>query len=165
MATAYLSLGSNIGDRKSFLLRARNLLLNAPGVRIVIPSPIYQTEPVGGPPDQEPYLNAVLLVETVLPPHELLDKCREIEDRLGRERPERWAPRTIDLDLLLYDDLVHHDEELELPHPRMHERTFVLTPLADVAPDLVHPRLERTVRELLGELSDAPDVEQISIVW
>jgi len=165
MATAYLALGSNIGDRKNFLLRARSLLLKTPGVRITISSPLYQTDPVGGPPGQKSYLNAVLRLETGLPPHELLEKCQEIEDRLGRDRPERWSPRTIDLDLLLYDDLVSRDAHLELPHPRMHQRAFVLVPLADVAPDLVHPRLERTIRDLLEMLAEGPAVKRILKDW
>ena len=138
-ATAYIALGSNLGDRRQFLEQALQLLRQAP-VQIVRVSSYHETAPVGGPPGQGAYLNAAAELETDLPPRDLLHLLLDIETRLGRIRQERFGPRTIDLDLLLYGDTNSDDAELMLPHPRMHERLFVLVPLAEIAPRARHPR-------------------------
>jgi len=148
-ATAYIALGSNLGDRRRFLDQALQLLREQPHVRVRQVSSYHETKPVGGPPGQGAYLNAAAELQTDLPPHEVLRLLLEVESRLGRVRQERFGPRTIDLDLLLYEEATRADEELTLPHPRMHERLFVLRPLAEIAPCARHPRLGLTVREML----------------
>jgi 2-amino-4-hydroxy-6-hydroxymethyldihydropteridine diphosphokinase len=148
-ATAYIALGSNLGDRRRFLDQALQLLREQPRVTVGRVSSYHETEPVGGPPGQGPYLNAAAELQTDLPPRDLLRLLLEVETRLGRVRQERFGPRTIDLDLLLYGDVMSDEAELTLPHPRMHERLFVLRPLAEIAPRARHPRLGLTVREML----------------
>jgi 2-amino-4-hydroxy-6-hydroxymethyldihydropteridine diphosphokinase len=152
MTTAYIALGSNLGDRDDYLARALTALRHCGGVEVTRVSPLYETRPVGGPAGQGAYLNAVAEVRTDSAAHELLDVLLTIEQSLGRVRRERDGPRTIDLDLLLYGDLVHSDERLTVPHPRLHERLFVLQPLAQLAPGLIHPALNRGIAELLAEL-------------
>jgi len=147
---AYVGLGSNLGDRAGYLLQALSLLSRLPETRLLRLSPVYETDPVG--PPQPPYLNLVVEVDTGLPPQRLLEALLEIERALGRERKERWGPRTIDLDLLLYGDWVLEEEGLEVPHPRLHQRAFVLVPLADLIPEGRHPVLGRTFAELLALL-------------
>lgn len=134
--TAYLGLGANLGDRLATLQRAVDLLA-AGGVRSVACSRVWETEPVGGPPGQPTFLNAVVRVETSLDPQGLLAAAHRVEAALGRERAIRWGPRTIDIDVLLLDDLVVDDPNLTVPHPRMTERAFVLLPLLDIDPDPV----------------------------
>ena len=129
---AYLGLGSNLGDRLENLRSACDELQKG-GVLVLRSSRVYETEPVGGPP-QPPYLNAVVEVETDLDPRALLRACLEAESSLGRVREERWGPRTIDIDVLTYEDLEVQEPDLELPHPRAHERTFVLAPLLELDP-------------------------------
>ena len=148
-ARAYIALGANIGDRAERLRAAIERLGTVARVERV--SPVYETDPVGYV-DQPPFLNAVAEAATTLPPLSLLRALQRIETDLGRERPFPNAPRTIDLDLLFYDELLLTTPELTLPHPRLHERHFVLAPLADLAPDLIHPRLGSSVRELLAAL-------------
>jgi 2-amino-4-hydroxy-6-hydroxymethyldihydropteridine diphosphokinase len=152
MATAYIALGSNQGDRRAFLDRALQALRDRPGVSVRQVSRYHETAPVGGPPGQPNYLNAVAEVETDQAPEDVLQTLLEIEQGLGRVRHQRYGPRTIDLDLLLYGDLVRRGAALTLPHPRMHERLFVLRPLAEIAPHVVHPALDRTIQELLDTL-------------
>jgi 2-amino-4-hydroxy-6-hydroxymethyldihydropteridine diphosphokinase len=129
---AFVGLGSNLGERLDFL---RDAVRSLDGVVAV--SPVYETEPVGGPEGQPPYLNVVVELETSLSPRALLVECWRLERAAGRVRKERWGPRTLDADVLLYGDLAVDDPDLRVPHPRMHERRFVMAPLADVAPDVV----------------------------
>lgn len=131
---AFLGLGSNLGDRHAHLARAVEGLPD-----VVAVSQLYETEPVGGPPGQGPYLNAVVELDTDLGPRRLLEVARRLEDGAGRERGVRWGPRTLDVDVLLVDDLVVEDEDLVVPHPRMWQRRFVVAPLAELAPELVPP--------------------------
>lgn len=147
-ATAFIALGSNLGDRLHYLAGARERLAETPGVVVAAASSIYETEPVGGPPGQEPFLNAVLRIETTLPPRALLESCLAIETHFGRQRTVPWGPRSIDLDLLLYGALSIDEPDLIVPHPRLHLRTFVLVPLCEVAPELVHPTLGTRLSEL-----------------
>jgi 2-amino-4-hydroxy-6-hydroxymethyldihydropteridine diphosphokinase len=152
MTIAYIALGSNLGDRDDYLQRALTALRQTEGVEVARVSPVYETRPVGGPAGQSAYLNAVAEVRTERSAPDLLDALLAIEQSLGRVRHERYGPRTIDLDLLLYGDLIHEDARLIVPHPRLHERLFVLQPLAQLAPGLLHPVLKRSIADLLAEL-------------
>jgi 2-amino-4-hydroxy-6-hydroxymethyldihydropteridine diphosphokinase len=145
--TVYLSLGSNIGDRDANL-RAAMEQLDAAGIRIMRVSPVYETEPVDVT-DQRWFLNLVVEAQTELFPVQLLSRTQRIERALGRVRTIPKGPRTIDIDILLYGNAVVRSANLEIPHPRMTERRFVLTPLADLAPELRHPVTRRSIRELL----------------
>jgi 2-amino-4-hydroxy-6-hydroxymethyldihydropteridine diphosphokinase len=133
---AYLALGSNLGDRQAHLRLGVDALARVPGVEVLAISRVYETAPVGGPP-QDQYLNAVVAIETNLEPIPFLRRCQAIEELAQRERAERWGPRTLDVDILLMGDCVMDVDDLTIPHPRMWERGFVLAPLRDVAPDLV----------------------------
>ena len=147
MKTIYLALGSNIGDREGNL-RAAILSISAAGIQVLRESPIYETEPVGYA-DQRWFLNMVVEAGTALFPMQLLTRTGKIERALGRMRTLPNGPRTIDIDILLYGDAVMRTPRLEIPHPRMHERRFVLAPLADLAPGLRHPLLKKSIRQLL----------------
>jgi 2-amino-4-hydroxy-6-hydroxymethyldihydropteridine diphosphokinase len=146
---ALLGLGSNLGDRLGTLQRAVDLLAAEPGISPARCSRVWETDPVGGPP-QPDFLNVVLRVEVDLTPHELLAACQRVEAALGRVRDVRWGPRTIDIDVLLFDALSIDDDDLTVPHPRMHERAFVLMPLLDVDPDATLPDGTRLVDVPLG---------------
>ena len=145
MTVAYVGLGANLGDREGTI---RAAIAQLPDVVAV--SPLRETDPVGVT-NQPRFLNGVAALETELAPRELLDVLLAVERRLGRERRERWGPRTIDLDLLLYGNEVIDEDGLKIPHPRLHERRFVLEPLADLAPQLVVPG-QGGVEDLLAEL-------------
>ena len=149
MPQVFIALGSNLSDRLKSLERAQDLIRKISKIFGFRVSPVYETDPVGGP-KQRKYLNAVVEFETDLSPQELLTKLLEIETQLGRKRSVKNAPRTIDLDLLFYGDQIIHEPGLTVPHPRLHERWFVLKPLSDLAPEWVHPTMKKTVKELLA---------------
>lgn len=154
--TAYIALGSNVGNSAATLLAAVKRIDETDRTEVRRVSQFVRTEPVGGPADQPPYLNAAAQVVTELEPAQLLSALQEIEMDLGRDRTreDRWGPRTCDLDILLFDEVAMETDDLTIPHPRMHERRFVLGPLAQIAPRARHPRLDKTVARLLAELKD-----------
>lgn len=154
MTRAYLGLGSNLGDRRAHLRAAIDAM-----AAVVAVSPVYETEPVGGP-DQDPYLNVVVELDTDLDARGLLELCQRAETAAGRVRVARWGPRTLDVDVLWVDGEIVDDDDLQVPHPRMWERRFVLAPLADLAPDLVPPALLEAATgavRRVGSLADASD--------
>jgi 2-amino-4-hydroxy-6-hydroxymethyldihydropteridine diphosphokinase len=152
----YIALGSNVGDRAAIFARAVAEMKRA-DLRVLRQSSLYETEPVGGPP-QPWFLNAVVEAETELIPVRVLQVLQQIEQMMGRQRSIACGPRTLDLDILLDGDSVIRGGELEIPHPRMAQRRFVLAPLVELAPALVHPLLHKTVAELLDEISDGGKV-------
>ena len=162
MATTYLSLGSNVGDRVDYLRRALAKLEKHPHMTIKALSSFYETEPLEYP-DQEWFVNSVAEIETSLDPMSLLDVLQGIENELQRQRSIRWGPRTIDLDILYYDDELVAESRLMIPHIRMHDRSFVLVPLAEIAPDVCHPVLGLTSKELLDQLKQATAVRPLTV--
>jgi len=138
MTAVVLALGSNLGDRQDILQGAVDAIVGLPGVRVTAVSPVYETVPVGGPA-QPDYLNAVVLADAARPARELLDRLHEIEAAFDRVRLVRWGPRTLDIDIIVFDSVRCDDPELTLPHPRAHERAFVLAPWHDVDPDAALP--------------------------
>jgi len=150
MREAFVGIGSNLGDREGYLRRALELLAAEDGVEVTAVSTLRETEPVG-PVSQGPFLNGAVRIETELAPRQLLERLLAIEERIGRVRVERFGPRTIDLDLLVYGDEVIDEPGLTVPHPRLRERRFALEPLADLAPGLVVPGAG-PVSALLAEL-------------
>lgn len=155
MITCYIALGSNLDDPESQLQRAVDALREHPALRLATVSSVYRSAPVG-PGEQPDYLNAVLAAITDLAPLELLDALQAVENAQGREREERWAPRTIDLDILLYGDEVIDDPRLQVPHPAMAERNFVLVPLTDIcSPEMKMPA-GKTLGELVEQCPPAP---------
>lgn len=155
MPRCLIGLGSNLGDRKALLNAAIVRINELPQVRVVSESGFHETPPAGGPSGQNAFLNAAVLLETSAVPDRLLDEVGKIEADLGRRRAERWGPRPVDIDLLLYDDLVIASERLRIPHPRMAWRRFVLAPSAEIAPEMRHPTIGWTVRQLLDHIESA----------
>lgn len=160
MSIAYIGLGSNMGDKTANLKKAIEELGKVPGNKVLAVSSFYETEPVGNI-EQDWFINAAAKLETGLTPRELLDILLKIEKELGRVRDARWGPRVIDLDILLYDDLVMDEEGLVIPHPYLHERRFVLVPLAEIAPRLIHPLLKKSMSVLLKGLHDNKKIEKV----
>ncbi len=159
---AYISLGANVGDRAGNIKDALDLLQDRTGLKVAQVSALYENPSVGGPADAPSFLNAAARIETTLEAHDLLHWMLTIEQSLGRTRRVKWEPRPIDLDLLLYGDAIITSEELTIPHPLMHERAFVLKPLAEIAPDVIHPTLQMTIQGLLDSLCAAADVAEVN---
>jgi len=147
MAIVLIGVGSNLGDRLSHIEKAREILKKSPQIKILAESAIYETVPQGGPP-QGFFLNSVWKLETTLEPVALFKELQSLELKLGRVRKEINGPRTIDLDILDYDGMILETPELTLPHPRLHEREFVLRPIFNLVPDWIHPKLRKSAGEL-----------------
>jgi len=147
----YLGIGSNLGDKLEFITKAINSISKLKNVEITKTSSMIATKPYGKT-DQPDFLNCVIELDTDLLPEELLKKCLDIENQLGRIRDEKWGPRTIDIDLLFYEDKIINNELLVLPHPELHKRSFVLTSLKELCPDLIHPVLNRKIKDIFVEL-------------
>ena len=154
----YLGIGSNLGNRRRNIEKSLVLLEAEKEICIKKQSSIYETKPVGGP-KQRDFKNSVVLIETTLNARPLLKALKVIENKLGRKKDtQKWGPRVIDLDILTYGQLVIRSSNLSIPHPRMHERLFVLKPYAEIAPRLKHPVLNKTVKRLLAEIKNKTDL-------
>ncbi len=165
MTTAYLGLGSNLGDRLAYLRGGRDALSTHAEIDLVLASGVYETAALGGPPNSPPFLNAVLQVHTTLDAYALLEVCLAAEEAFFRSRPERWAPRTLDIDMLFFADKIITDERLTLPHPEIQARAFVLAPLAEIASELLHPLLQKTVAELAAANAEAVSLAPLHPTW
>lgn len=153
----FLGLGSNIGERQLLLNRAAAELKRLDRTKVIWSSSVYEAEPFGKK-DQPKFLNAVVELETNLAPLELLEQVKGIERRIGRTPTEKWGPREIDLDILLYDGVVHNDENVTVPHPELGKRKFVLVPFREIAPDVVHPITGMTIEEMANACTDGGKV-------
>jgi len=151
MPICFIGLGSNLGDKLLNIKRALELLSKEDGMRLLRVSPLYCTSPIG-PQDQDWFINCVSSMETQIEPLRLLEAILKVEEEMGRVRERPWGPRIIDLDILFYGELIYDSFELKIPHPEAHKRAFVLIPLMDLNPDLVHPVLKRSVKELYNDL-------------
>jgi 2-amino-4-hydroxy-6-hydroxymethyldihydropteridine diphosphokinase len=160
----FIGLGSNLGEREGQIRQALEGMAAMPDTELVRASSLYDTEPVGDT-DQPNFLNAVAELETELSPHQLLWNLLLIEKRLGRERTRRWGPRTIDLDLLLYGGEVIEDDQLRVPHPELTRRAFVLVPLVELDPLLVHPGTGETMLAHLSKLGAKPPIRRGTRLW
>jgi 2-amino-4-hydroxy-6-hydroxymethyldihydropteridine diphosphokinase len=158
MVKVYLLLGSNLGDRLFLLKQAAGYIETQAGT-IVQYSSIYETKS-WGKTDEPDYLNQVLLINTMLQPHELLAKLLEIELLLGRKREEKWGSRTMDIDILFYDDMIINEPGLTVPHPQLHNRRFTLEPLVELAPNFIHPVLQKALKKLKDDLQDELQVKK-----
>lgn len=152
MNKAFLLTGGNLGDRLKNMERSRVFVEKTCG-RIIKSSSLYETA-AWGKTDQPDYLNQVLLIDTPFPPEQLLNKLLSVEKDMGRFRGEKYGPRIIDIDILLYNDEVINESMLKIPHPRMQDRRFVLEPMNEIAPDIIHPVLQKTMHQLLTECTD-----------
>lgn len=159
MSIVFIGLGSNMGDKTANMEKAVLELGKVPGNKVLAVSSFYKTEPVGGI-EQNWFVNAVAKLETTLSPRELLNTLLDIEKSLGRIRGVKWGPRVIDLDILLYDNLVMDEEGLSIPHPYLHERGFVLVPLVEIAPKVMHPKFKKYMSELMGGINDHKKIEK-----
>ena len=157
MSIAYIGFGSNIGDRLAYIQSAIHTLSEIAGITLQKISSIYTTDPVGYE-SQAQFLNGVAAIQTSLSPLSLLHALKDIETAIGRKHRTRWGPREIDLDILIYGDLYVQTQKLVIPHPEMHLRGFVLVPLAEIAPDLVHPVFQESIQILLNRLEDSKSV-------
>ena len=159
MPIAYLCLGSNIEDRVSYIQQATNLLVESKLINIIRSSTLYETEPWGNK-EQPWFLNAVIEVKTTLEPRELLDLCLTVESKLGRVRDnsEKWGARKIDIDILLYGDLIYEDEKLTIPHKHLQDRAFALVPLLELIPDYIHPKYKKSLIDLHEDLECPEDI-------
>jgi 2-amino-4-hydroxy-6-hydroxymethyldihydropteridine diphosphokinase len=155
---AYIALGSNLGDREQNIRAAITALDRSPDTHITKVSSLVENPAVGGPANSPDFLNGAAEIETTLSPHELLHRLLEIEKSLGRHRREKWEPRIIDLDVILYGDQCISSSDLTVPHPLMHARRFVLGPLAELAPNLKHPAIGLTIATLFANLPKDPPV-------
>jgi 2-amino-4-hydroxy-6-hydroxymethyldihydropteridine diphosphokinase len=160
MSKLFIGVGSNKGDRNEYIKRALEHLEKDEEIKILKKSSIIETEPAGNP-EQDKFLNMVIELETFLDPYTLFRRLKNIERYLGRQEPhEKWSPREIDLDILLFDDLIIKGKNLIIPHTLMHERDFVLRPLCEIAPDVVHPGLNKTAKEMLEDIDKPHDSKQ-----
>ncbi|MEX2190792.1 MAG: 2-amino-4-hydroxy-6-hydroxymethyldihydropteridine diphosphokinase [Bacteroidota bacterium] len=162
MTVVFLGIGSNKGDRLGYLRKAVGSVGRIPGVVVKAVSSVYETQP-RGVEVQSDFLNAALVAESDLSAVELAGSLKALEQALGRTRSERWGPREIDIDLLLYDGLVLESDSLTLPHPELHNRRFVLEPLRELAPDFVHPRLQASIKDLYAHCPDNGWVKKTSM--
>lgn len=151
MTTAYLGLGSNLGDREANINRALVELVRTAGCSLIKVSSLYETKPVGIT-EQPDFYNIAVAIETDLAPKELLRRLKEVERKAGREKTFKWGPRVIDIDILLYDEISVAEDNLEIPHPEMQHRAFALTPLSEIAPSAKHPATGRTVRQMSEDI-------------
>ena len=158
--TAYIGIGSNLGTPEKNCTKAIEKISNTKDIKIISKSSFYQTEPIGGV-QQGWFVNSAIEIETDLSPENLLSVLLNLELAMGRIRKEKWGPRLIDLDLLLYGNLVLKKQELTLPHPEIQNRKFVLTPMSEIAENLIHPTLKKTIKTLLQESSDVTIVKKI----
>jgi 2-amino-4-hydroxy-6-hydroxymethyldihydropteridine diphosphokinase len=157
---AYIGIGSNIDDKLHNCEKAISEILKTDRHKLLAKSSLFKTQPVGYT-SQDWFVNGVIKIKTDLEAHELLRKLKTIESQLGRAETFRWGPRTIDLDILFFDDIEIHTEELEIPHPLIQNRQFVLTPLVEIDRDLIHPVLKKTIQELLSNLKEDQGVEKL----
>lgn len=159
----YLGLGSNLGNREQNLRKALAVLDETDGITLRSASSCYETQPVGPVTGQDDFYNAAVEIDTTLSPQELLTRIKWVERELGRVSGERWGPRVIDIDILLWDNGILEAEGLTIPHPEMTTRAFVLTPLAEIAPHVVHPTARKSVAELASQLDDAHRVRRLDV--
>ena len=163
MYAAYIGFGSNIGDRLKHIQNAIHAISKTEGISLQKISSVYKTDPVGYETQGE-FLNGVAAIQTNLSPLSLLHTLKDIETAIGRQHRIRWGPREIDLDILIYGDLCLQTEQLVVPHPEMHLRRFVLVPLAEIAPNLVHPIFQKTIQTLLERLEDDKSVTKLGLI-
>lgn len=159
--TAYIGIGSNLESPTENCLKAVQHLNAHADLTVVARSSLYQSEPFGIT-DQDWFVNSVAQITTSLSPEELLRACLSIEQAMGRTRTKKWGPRIIDLDILFYEDLILKQEELEIPHPGIAERSFVLAPMNEIAPEFIHPKLKKSIQALLIEVPNPQKVNRIS---
>ena len=160
-ARSFIGAGANLGEPVRQIKQALDELEKSPGVRLGAVSSLYRTQPMG-PIAQPSFINAVFSLECGMSPQDLLALLLSVEEKMGRIRRERWGPRVIDLDLLFFDEAIISGQGLEVPHPRLHERRFVLAPLVEIAPDVVHPVLKKSASDLLDALpAEGPWVEKL----
>jgi 2-amino-4-hydroxy-6-hydroxymethyldihydropteridine diphosphokinase len=159
--TAFIAIGSNMESPAANCRRAMDRLGDSLGMTLLTRSSLYRSEPFGKI-DQDWFVNAVVRIDTSLSPEELLKACLSIEQEMGRTRSEKWGPRLIDLDILFYDDLILKREGLEIPHPGIPKRSFVLVPMNEIAPDCIHPQLKKPVKTLLEEIKNPQQVQRMA---